>query len=305
MNATTNGLPPFEQVFFVHYQCDFFEEGTRIFDLHIYAHGKLKGYSGKDEKVFLKNYANRVNELMAEGLIPVHWNQNRPHYGPDHINARYEELTGSELKLDYINDINLAEKLKEIYGDDYITDNHSRLDRLAELNGFHGSLAVKDVALHVLHSSRTLLLYRIYCRVLTNKLVTDKNKHTGELNQTDVKIKTPAVTDKKDFSNFLLYADKQALADEIKKEFQKEKGKMMRFLIEALQLTDPPMLTYCKGDGKKLYNAMKEFFNHNIGAYNSIFGYDYLPSHDKKNIDAMLLRLKFIEKNISRKNPQS
>jgi uncharacterized protein YukE len=297
MNSTPNCLPSCEQVFFVHYQCDFFEEGTSIHDLHIYAHGKLKEFTGKDEKMFLKKYTDRVQELMKEGLIPVHWNQNRPHYGPDHINARYEELTGEELNLEYCRDINLAEILKEIYGDDYITDNSRRLDRIAELNQFHGSMDDKNTAVRVLHANRTLLLFRIYRRMLENRLNTDKSSALphNQAKKTSTDIKTTSGT--KEFSDYLVHTQKLELASAIKKEFSTEKGKQMRYLVEALKNTQPPILSFCRGDGMKLYNAMKEFFDQNIGSYNSIFDHEtkYL---NKNNINVMQNRLDFILKGI-------
>lgn len=274
-------LPPEEQVFFVHYQCDSFEEGTCIHDLHIYADGKLKEYTGADEAQFLKRYADRVRELSARGLTLVHWNQNRPYYGPDHINDRYTELTGQELNLEYSNDINLAERLKHIYGDNYVCGDNGRLNMLAELNHFNGHLEKDKSTKRVLHSSRTLLLYRIYRAVTNNTLIIERN---GTLPSG-----TPKTT--KLFSDYLLHHNREAFAAALRNEFSTEKSKKLRLLTEAMQAYNPPLLCICSREHKAFYNAMKDYFGRDIGCYNSIFDCDFDPRTDSDLLEPFTIRL--------------
>jgi hypothetical protein len=274
-------LAPKEEVFFVHYQCDYFEDGNRIHDLHIYAKGRLKEYTGPDEAHFLKRYADRVQELSAEGLTLVHWNQNRPYYGPDHINERYKELTGQELNLDYCNEINLAEKLKDIYGDNYVCGNTSRLNTLAELNHFNGHLEKDKSTKRVLHSNRTLLLYRIYRAVTNNTLIVERN---GALPSG-----TPKTT--KLFSDYLLHHNREAFAAALRNEFSTEKSKKLRLLTEAMLAYNPALLSICSRERKAFYNAMKDYFARDIGCYNSIFDCDYNPEYDRDLLEPFTLRL--------------
>ncbi|MDE3741667.1 helix-turn-helix transcriptional regulator [Maribacter polysaccharolyticus] len=76
-----------------------------------------------------------VERAKRDGKTIVQWNQNRPEYGPQHLNNRYLHLTGNRLDLDYGKDqINLAGLLFDVYGDKYIS--HPRLDNLVALNEF-------------------------------------------------------------------------------------------------------------------------------------------------------------------------
>ncbi|PKA97358.1 excisionase family DNA binding protein [Flavobacteriaceae bacterium MAR_2009_75] len=87
------------------------------------------------ESKAIKACTNEIQRLQSQGFIIVHWNQNRPEYGPQHINKRYKHLTGNDLGLDYgETQINLAGLLFDVYGDDYIS--HPRLDNLISLNNF-------------------------------------------------------------------------------------------------------------------------------------------------------------------------
>lgn len=267
----------------MHYQCDYFEEGTRIFDLHIYAEGKLKEFSGGDEAAFIKRYADRVHELMDKGLVPVHWNQNRPHYGPDHINSRFEELTGEQLGLDYINDVNLAELLKDIYGPDYIADNYNRLNRLAELNHFYGVILQNQPKTSLAHSNRAMLLLRIYNALLNDQLITDKNVESV------VSYNSRATT--KTFSDFLLHAHRDDLARALRDEFSTEKSKKLRYMIEALERFSPPLVSICFGERKAFYQAMRSFFEREVGTYNSIFDCQYIEQQESKNVALTIIRI--------------
>lgn len=164
-----NELTPYDKVFFVHYQCDNFNEGEQITALCIYSNGKAKEYSG-NEPENIKEYANKVNELLNEGLFLVHWNQDRPNYGTDHINKRYYDLTGENLELEYSNEINLAEWLIFKYGQNYIS--HPRLDNLAKLNEFYG-IREMELGQRTFATNRLMLLTKIYFNALNNTLKTE------------------------------------------------------------------------------------------------------------------------------------
>ena len=159
-------LPQFEKCFFVHYQCYNFNEGESITTLNIYSKGKGKEYTG-NEAESIKEYATKIDELLNEGLTLVHWNQNSSTFGADHINKRFKDLKGDNLKLEYSNDINLAEWLIFKYGDRYIS--HPRLDNLAKLNGFNG---VKETEFEqrTFASNRLLLITKIYFNAFSNTL---------------------------------------------------------------------------------------------------------------------------------------
>jgi hypothetical protein len=98
----------------------------------------------------------------------------------------------------------------------------------------------------------------------------------------------------KSFYDFLLHTDKMALAAALKKEFTSEKGKTNRILLESMKSMDPPMLAWCNGEGKMLYNAMQQFFCHDIGSYNSIFESKIQANIYPADVEAMKVRLRFI-----------
>lgn len=162
-------LPQYTDVFFVHYQCDNFNEGEQITALCICSNGKVKEYSG-NEVENIKEYADKVKELLTKNKSLVHWNQDRPNYGTDHVNKRYFDLTGNNLELEYSKEINLAEWLIFKYGQNYIS--HPRLDNLAKLNEFHG-IRETELGQRTFATNRIMLLIKIYFNALNNKLETD------------------------------------------------------------------------------------------------------------------------------------
>ncbi|MDO5510406.1 MAG: hypothetical protein Q4F57_06900, partial [Weeksellaceae bacterium] len=86
--AMVKTLPTYDKVFFVHYRCDNFNEGNRIYSLNIFCNDIAVEYAG-NEVVNIKEYSEKVHELLSKGLTLVHWNQSHPAYGPDHVNQRY------------------------------------------------------------------------------------------------------------------------------------------------------------------------------------------------------------------------
>lgn len=164
---TNSELPKFSDVFFIHYQCDNFEVGNKIYSLSIYANGKTIEFFQNTESENIEHYCNKVKELCNKGLIPIHWNQNKTYYGNDHIIDRYKELTGKTIVLEYTNCINLGEWLINIYGERYIS--HPRLDNLAKLNEFNG---ITDKESRIFHTNRLFLLVKIYHNALNGTLKT-------------------------------------------------------------------------------------------------------------------------------------
>ena len=279
-------LPSYRSVFFVHYSCDKFDEGTQIFRLGIYAKDEMQEFCGDNEAEFIEAYCRRVTQLCAEGLIPIHWNQNTPVYGAAHIRSRYKELTGRDIELQYTNCINLSGWLIEKYGDDYIS--HPRLDKLAELNNLSGKST--EQGSRTFFSNRLILLSKIYCLELNNKLKTAANP---------LPLLSSKSTNKaKEFPAFLIHKQKIKLADALGAEFSNEKGKGIRLMIEALKAHDSKLITCGYGENKALFNAMESYFNWNIGTYNSIFLYDYHSDRNQESLNGASARIDHILENL-------
>jgi len=272
-------LPSYRSVFFIHYSCDNFDEGTQIFCLGIYAKDEVQEFCGENEAEFIEAYCHRLTQLCAEGLIPIHWNQNRPAYGAAHICSRYKELTGKDIELRYPNNINLAGWLIEKYGDDYIS--HPRLDNLAELNNLRGQSA--ENGSRTFFSNRLILLSKIYCKELNNKLKTA----TTPLSLHPSK---PAKKEK-EFPAFLVHQQRLKLAEGLKAEFSTEKGKAIRLMIEALKDHTPTLIAYGDREKMALYKALKNYFSCNIGSYNSIFQYEYYPECNQESLELATARI--------------
>ena len=275
-------LPSYRSVFFVHYSCDKFDEGTQIYRLGIYAKDEMQEFCGDNEAEFIEAYCRRVTQLCAEGLIPIHWNQNTPVYGVAHIRSRYKELTGRDIELQYTNCINLSGWLIEKYGDDYIS--HPRLDKLAELNNLSGKST--EQGSRTFFSNRLILLSKIYCLELNNKLKTATSPLPLQSSKPTKKAK--------EFPAFLIHKQKIKLADALGAEFSNEKGKGIRLMIEALKAYNPELIAYGDGDKMALYKAMKSYFNWNIGTYNSIFQYEYYAESNKESLELVTARIDHI-----------
>ena len=164
-------LPLYEKVFFIHYQCEQFDVGRKIFSLSVLVNGKEIQFSLTDEAENIKNFSNKVNELQGEGLRPIHWNQTTHHYGETHIKNRYKELTSKSISLTYIEDINLSAWLKVCYGERYIK--HPRLDNLALLNEFNTIEQLEKDNI-TFASVRLKLLSKIYFNIQRGTLRTLK-----------------------------------------------------------------------------------------------------------------------------------
>ncbi|OXB08875.1 hypothetical protein B0A81_06855 [Flavobacterium plurextorum] len=161
-------LPQLKDVFFVHYQCDDFEIGTKITSLSIYADDKTIEFFKDTEEENIEKYCTKVFELCNRGLVPIHWGQNKTYFGIEHIKSRYNELTGKTIALEYTNSINLGKWLINTYGERYIS--HPRLDNLANLNNFNG---VTNKESRIFHTNRLFLLTKIYFNALNGTLKTE------------------------------------------------------------------------------------------------------------------------------------
>jgi len=281
----TTNLPTYDKVFFVHYQCQHFDLGEQIFSMCVEHNNKIKQFDCEPcEASMIEQYCELVTSYCKQGLTPIHWNQNAKYYGIDHICHRYKTLTGREIALEYPNEIDLPSTLIDLLGDDYVP--HPRLDSLATLNNIKGHSSEYESRTYP--TQRIMLMAKVYHKLLNSKL------KIGALPQTIDVPKADGTKPTKSFYDFLLHADKVALGNVIKKEFSTEKGKAIRFLIEAMKSMNPPMLSYCRGEAKALYESMKQFFCQDIGSYNGIFNYKYNAEYDVADVEAMKTRLRFV-----------
>jgi hypothetical protein len=166
-NININKLPSFNKVFFVHYQCEDFNVSDEITSLSIFAKDRAIEFKSKSEAENIEEYCNMVNNLVEQGLTPIHWSQNRPYYGAEHIMSRYYKLSGKIIEFEYKNSLNLSAVLKNKFGEEYV--NHPRLDNLAIINNFNG-ISTKEKGLRTFDANRVLLLSKIYFGIL-NKTI--------------------------------------------------------------------------------------------------------------------------------------
>ncbi len=221
-------LPQLEDVFFIHYQCDYFEVGNKIYSLSIYANGKTIEFFQNTESENIEHYCNKVKELCNKGLIPIHWNQNRTHYGNDHIIDRYKELTGKTIELEYTNSINLAECLVNTYGERYIA--HKRLDNLAKLNEFNG---ITNKESRTFHTDRLFLLVKIYHNALKGTLKTQSE--TLDLSDTSaVEKRQKPKTQSKTLHQFFKQGITPEIINALQIKYRDLNGKKMAYLIYIL-----------------------------------------------------------------------
>ncbi|HNP32257.1 MAG TPA: hypothetical protein PKN96_03090 [Flavobacterium sp.] len=74
----------------------------------------------------------------------------------------------------------------------------------------------------------------------------------------------------KSFSDFISHEKNKEIEKIILEKFQNEKGKKLRYLIEYLN--ELGIISLVHGDRTKIYSAMKNSFNWEIGTHQSIFG---------------------------------
>lgn len=273
-------LPKLEQVVITHYQCQDFSVGNQIHSMQLYAEAKASEFKDTDEAVMIQRFCKQVTSLQQAGLLVVHWSQNRPHFGPDHIRSRYRELTGEDIELDYQQSINLSDWLKQRYGEDYLPQD-ARLDQLAHLNHLQGA-RTEGTESRIFGTNRLILIRDIYTRARQNKL-------TATTGQREISAPVSSVQPEHSFASYLHHEHPDQLAIALRKEFTLEKGKSIRLLIEVLSQQN--LLRLCTGQHKQLYTAMTAFFGPRIGSYNGIFGYKIVVQTDKNDMDALAFRV--------------
>lgn len=145
----------------------------------------IEDYYDELERVMLDEFMDFVkNHLDCKWL---HWNMREGNYGFQAINHRFKVVGGTPVEIPHDNKIDLADKLKVIYGSDYI--GHPRFAKLAEknkvsmkdfLDGKSESVAFQDkkyVQLH--HSSlrKVNIMESIVEKVMDNSLKTNSKWH--------------------------------------------------------------------------------------------------------------------------------
>ena len=98
----------------------------------------------------------------------------------------------------------------------------------------------------------------------------------------------------KKFPDYILHLQNNNLSESLRKEFSTEKGKAMRLLLAALENNNPPLFTIGYRQGKSIYKALCEFFQRDIGSYQSIFNYKIDPKFDQQDLDNTIIRLNHI-----------
>jgi hypothetical protein len=104
----------------------------------------------------------------------------------------------------------------------------------------------------------------------------------------------PGIKIKKLFPDYLLHEKRSVLADRLKKEFITEKGKGIRLMIEVLLANKPPLIAIENRERTNIYNALKAFFDRNIGTYQSIFNYGFDMVSDEKDFQSIRTKLEFV-----------
>ena len=242
-------LPDPDSVVFVHYLCDEFGEGKRIFNLML-ARGddsQIRRWdvtSEKTEAKAIKDYFDHI-ENKCMGLRVVLWNQCASYYGPAHLNVRYKALTGIDAGFDYFEPLGLSDFLIRKYGDKFI--GHSRLDALATLNNFTGIRATsKDSP--TFPDQRLLLISKIYFAEYRGELKTLKH----------------ALNTEKTIEDFLV-SHKGEIVEYLKTELFKQKGLRVAIVIYALK-----ELSLIKViEKKEIYQALRKLLG-NIGTDESL-----------------------------------
>ena len=144
-----------KRVLFIHYSCESFydiKDGhtpritsiavqylntttTELFSIHKIAEKKqinidLKTNYDELEKEMLTDFFSFVKKHKEYKW--VHWNMRDINYGFGAINNRYEILKGKYYEIKEENKFDLADKLKEFYGKNYIE--HPRLEKICDYN---------------------------------------------------------------------------------------------------------------------------------------------------------------------------
>lgn len=120
-----------------------------------------------------------------------------------------------------------------------------------------------------------------------NFLKTDAKKATNDKDKS-VKAKL--------FHEYLCHDERKKLAEQLRTNFNTEIGKSIRLMLE--ELIEMQFLAIENRGKKSFYNALKEFFDRDIGSYQSIFDYKLNHDSDKDEIKNIKTKLNFILTNL-------
>lgn len=136
------------------------------------------------EKLMLEDFFNFVKE--HEQYHWIHWNMRDIGYGFQAINHRYSVLGGDPIVIADDKKFDLADKLKTVYGDNYI--DHPRFEKLIDknsiskkdfLNGAQEAKAFEEKEYIKLHHStlrKVNVMHDIFEKVLNKNLKTNSKK---------------------------------------------------------------------------------------------------------------------------------
>lgn len=197
------------KLLFIHYSCEsfydlkesgrsaritsiavrYFETGQSVsFSIHTTAEKEQKLVSIEHydelEKIMLEDFFKFVN--AHDNYYWIHWNMRDIGYGFPAINHRFQVLDGEPKVIADEKKFDLADKLKIIYGDSYIS--HPRFEKLIDknsiskkdfLNGPQEAKAFEDKEYIKLHHStlrKVNVMHDIFEKVLDKNLKTDSKK---------------------------------------------------------------------------------------------------------------------------------
>ena len=166
-------LPEIKDVIITHYGCDVFEsENEKIYGLAVLyyedSEKEYKYFGGKIEEDFIGEYINFINK---KNKIIAHWSMNTIKYGFQHIERRFEKLTGKIKLFESAKKLDVSEFLKNKYGVDYVPRENGRLNYLAKINGFTGLKRNTEIINSKEISDRLELLFSIYQSESQNQLI--------------------------------------------------------------------------------------------------------------------------------------
>lgn len=101
-------------------------------------------------------------------------------------------------------------------------------------------------------------------------------------------------SNEKTFAEYLLHENRYKLAEAMRKEFSTEKGKAIRLLLYVLETNNPPLITIGYRQAKEVHTSMTNFFERNIGKYQSVFDYKVDAKFDQIDLDKITTRIDHI-----------
>jgi len=102
----------------------------------------------------------------------------------------------------------------------------------------------------------------------------------------------------KTFPEYILHEKNKEIAKLIKSEFSTEKGKSIRLIIEVL--IKKKMFTIENRQRQKIYDAMKKYFDRDIGTKQSIFDPSINEKSDRLDFESIELKINFILSRINK-----